>query len=138
MDKHKITTTWEGGLAFDTQIDNHTIRLDAPESMGGGGTGPGPKKMMLLALSGCTGMDVVLILKKMRVVIDKMEIEVEADLTKLHPKHYTKMHVIYTFYGKDLPLEKIQKAVKLSEDTYCGVRAVYAKTMEMSSEVRIV
>ncbi len=138
MEQHKITTTWEGGLAFETQLGKHTIRMDAPVEAGGEDSGPGPKRMMLVALSGCTGMDVVLILKKMRVELDKMDIEIQADLTELHPKHYTKMHVVYTFYGKNLPLEKIQKAVKLSEDTYCGVRAVYAKTMEMSSEVRII
>ncbi len=138
MELHKIKTEWKGGLAFDTELGSHTLRMDAPESIGGTDTGPGPKKLMLTALSGCTGMDVALILKKMRVEYEKMDIEVEAELTTLHPKHYTKMHVIYTFYGKDLPVEKLEKAVRLSEDTYCGVRAVYAKTMEMSSEVRVI
>jgi putative redox protein len=63
---------------------------------------------------------------------------VEADVTEEHPKHYTKMKVIYQFKGKDLPLDKLEKAVKLSEEKYCGVTAVYKKAMNIELEIRVI
>ena len=83
-------------------------------------------------------MDVVSILKKMQVELDNLKIEVHGDVSEEHPKRYVKMHVIYIFYGKNLPLPKLEKAVKMSEETYCGVRAAYAPSMELSSEIRII
>lgn len=136
-DKHTIKTTWQGGLAFEADVNGHKVIMDAPEAGGGQNSGPSPKKLMLVALSGCTGMDVVSILQKMRVDIESVEIEVQGDVRDDHPKHYDKMHVIYTFKGKNLPLDKLEKAVKMSEDTYCGVRAVYSKVMEVTSEIII-
>jgi putative redox protein len=62
---------------------------------------------------------------------------VEADVTDEHPKHYTKMKIVYRFKGSNLPLDKLEKAVKLSEEKYCGVTAVYKKAMEMESEIRV-
>lgn len=136
-DKHTIKTTWQGGLAFEADVNGHKVIMDAPEAGGGQNSGPSPKKLMLVALSGCTGMDVVSILQKMRVEIESVEIEVQGDVRDEHPKHYDKMHVIYTFKGKNLPLDKLEKAVKMSEETYCGVRAVYSKVMEVTSEIII-
>lgn len=136
-DKHTIKTNWQGGLAFEADVNGHKVIMDAPEAGGGQNSGPSPKKLMLVALSGCTGMDVVSILQKMRVEIESVEIEVQGDVRDEHPKHYDKMHVIYTFKGKNLPLDKLEKAVKMSEETYCGVRAVYSKVMEVTSEIII-
>lgn len=136
-DKHSIVTTWQGGLAFEADVNGHKVLMDAPEQGGGTNSGPGPKKLMLVALSGCTGMDVVSILQKMRVQIESVQVEVQGDVTDEHPKHYDKMHVIYSFKGKDLDPEKLEKAVQMSESTYCGVRAVYSKVMEVTSEIRI-
>lgn len=137
-DKHIITTSWKGGMAFEADVNGHSVKMDALPEFGGVNSGPSPKKLMLVALSGCTGMDVVSILKKMHVDIDKLEIEVQGDVTDEHPKRYHKMHVIYYIHGKGLPLDKLEKAVKMSEDTYCGVRAAYAKGMEMTSEIIII
>lgn len=136
--KHTINTTWKGGLAFEANVNGHKIMMDAPESGGGQNSGPGPKSLQLVALSGCTGMDVVSILQKMRVNFSKVDIEVQGDVTDENPKHYYKMHVIYTFTGKDLPLDKIEKAVKMSEETYCGVGALYRKAIEVTSEIRLI
>lgn len=138
MDKHQITTEWKGGLAFEAHVNGHKIYMDAPVESGGGDKGPSPKKLMLVALSGCTGMDVINILKKMRVNIEKCSIEVEGDVTEEDPKQYSKMHVIYEFTGKNLPMEKLRKAVKMSEETYCGVGAFYRKVIEITSEIRAV
>lgn len=135
-EKHSIITKWKEGLAFETNLNGHVLKMDAPVEGGGTNTGPGPKKLQLAALSGCTGMDVVSILKKMRVEIEGLNIEVEGNLADEHPKYYTSMHVIYHFKGKNLPIDKLQKAVKMSEDTYCGVRALYSKAIEMTSEIR--
>ena len=93
---------------------------------------------MMASLAGCTGMDVASILKKMRVDVDDFNIIVEGEITEEHPKHFTSMHIIYEFKGKNLPLDKIEKAVKLSQDTYCGVSASYRKAMELTYEIKLI
>lgn len=135
--KSSINAKWLGKMAFDVKMGDHTITLDASEEVGGENKGVRPKPLMLVALAGCTGMDVVSILKKMRVEFDDLNIRVEGDLTEEHPKHYEKMKVIYEFKGENLPLEKLQKAVSLSEERYCGVRATYDKALKVSSEIVI-
>jgi len=135
--KTSLNVNWKSGMAFESEINGHKITIDANESVGGNDLGPRPKSLMLLSLAGCTGMDVVSILKKMRVVLDDFAIEVEADLTEEHPKQYSKMNVIYKFWGKDLPMDKIEKAVSLSDERYCGVSAVYKKAIEMTHEIRV-
>jgi len=138
MEKHIITTEWKGGMTFESDVNGHKVVMDAPQAAGGNNLGPGPKKLMLVALSGCTGMDVVSILQKMRVPIESCNVEVQGDLTDDHPKQYNKMHVIYTFTGKNLPMDKLEKAVRMSEETYCGVGAVYRKVMEVTSEIKVI
>ena len=112
--------------------------MDATVEGGGHDLGSSPKKLQLVALSGCTGMDVVSILKKMRVEIEKCSIEVQGDVSDEHPKHYTKMHVIYQFTGKNLPMDKLEKAVKMSEETYCGVEALYRLAIDVTSEIQVI
>lgn len=136
--KHSVDLSWTDNVAFETEMDGHKITIDAGEESGGNNLGPRPKKLMLTALAGCTGIDVVMILKKMKVVPEAFNVIVEADVTEEHPKHYTKMKVIYQFKGKDLPLDKLEKAVKLSEEKYCGVTAVYKKAMNMELEIRVI
>lgn len=136
--KHTIKTEWKGNLKFEAQVDDHKLILDGPEASGGENTGPSPKKLMLVALAGCTGMDVVSILKKMRVNVEACNVSVEADMTEEHPKYYEKMHVVYEITGKSLPLAKVEKAVKMSEETYCGVLALYKKAIEITSEIRLI
>jgi putative redox protein len=137
-DKHIINTEWKGDLAFEADVNGHKVMMDANKENGGHDLGPGPKKLQLVALSGCTGMDVVSILKKMRVDIEKCSIEVQGDVTDENPRQYFKMHVIYKFTGKNLPIDKLEKAVKMSEETYCGVEALYRKAIEVTSEIRII
>jgi len=136
--KSTINTKWKGNMSFEAQVGNHKIILDADESVGGQDLGPRPKPLMMVALAGCTGMDVVSILKKMKVDFEDLNIKVEGDITEENPKHFIKMKVIYEFTGKDLPLEKLQKAVNLSEEKYCGVRASYIQAMEVVSEIIII
>ena len=136
--KHSIEAAWKGKMKFEAELDGHSILLDAGVDGGGEDAGPRPKKLMMLALAGCTGMDVVSILQKMRVNIEKVNIEVQGDVADEHPKHYTKMHVIYEFTGKNLPVDKLEKAVRMSEETYCGVEALYRKAIEVTSEIRVI
>ena len=133
--KSSVTTRWKENMAFEVEIGGHQIMIDASENVGGQNKGPQPKPFMLAALGGCTAMDVVSILKKMRVELNDFSVKVEGDLTEEHPKHFSKMKVIYEFWGKNLPMEKLKKAIDLSEDRYCGVSASYRKAMELSSEI---
>jgi putative redox protein len=135
--KTSLDINWLNGMAFESEINGHKITVDAMESVGGTDKGPRPKPLMLLALAGCTGMDVVSILKKMKVEFDDFSIEVEAEMTEEHPKHFNEMKVIYKFWGENLSKEKIEKAVSLSDEKYCGVSAVYKKAIEMSYEIRL-
>jgi putative redox protein len=136
--KESVSTRWLENMAFETGIDGHKIILDADPAAGGEGRGPKPKLLMLSALGGCTAMDIVAILKKMRVKIEGLNVIVEGDLTEEHPRHFSKMHIIYEFRGKELPPDKLQKAIDLSSEKYCGVSAVYRKAMKLTSEIRII
>lgn len=138
MTKQQVKVSFLENMAFEAEVDGHKIIVDAAETVGGENRGPRPKPLMLTALAGCTGMDVVAILKKMRVEFDDFNVTVEGDLTDEYPKQFSKMNVIYRFKGKDLPLDKLQKAVNLSEERYCGVSALYKKAIEITSEIQIV
>ncbi len=138
MAKQEVTINWMEKMAFEADINGHKIVIDAAEEVGGENRGPRPKPFLLAGLAGCTGMDVVSILKKMRVELKDFSVTVEGDITEEHPKQFYKMNVIYTFTGKDLPLEKLEKAVSLSEERYCGVSAMYKKAIELTSEIKII
>jgi putative redox protein len=135
--KETVNTRWIDKMAFSTDINGHEIVIDADTNVGGENRGPRPKSFMLAALGGCTAMDVISILTKMRVNVENFNVKVEGDLTEDFPKHFHKMHVIYEFTGKDLPVDKLKKAIELSEERYCGVIAVYRKAMELTSEIRV-
>lgn len=135
--KHEIDLNWKGDMSFETNLDGHTLKIDTIAEQGGNDSGPRPKKLMLVALAGCTGMDMASILKKMRVSYDTLNIKVEANVTDEHPKHYNQMKLIYELTGEDIDEAKVEKAAKMSMDTYCGVSAVYKKTMDFSYEIKI-
>ncbi len=134
---HEINLGWKEGMAFETTIDGHTITLDTSIENGGTDLGPRPKKLMLIALAGCTGMDVVSILKKMRVDYDTLNVKVEGELTDEHPMYYKSMKIIYEFKGHDLPMDKLEKAVSLSGERYCGVQALYKMAIPVTTEIRV-
>lgn len=111
MGKEIVTTKWLSNMAFESEVNGHKIVIDAESDVGGEDRGPRPKPFMLLSLGGCTGMDVISILKKMRVDVKEFNVRVEGELTEEHPKHFIKIHVVYEFTGKDLPMDKLKKAV---------------------------
>lgn len=136
--RETIDVTWLGNMAFEASIDGHKMILDTVEEIGGDNRGPKPKPLMLVALAGCTGMDVVSILKKMRVTIKNLKIVVDGDVTEEHPKHFRKIHITYEFHGSNLPFDKLKKAIDLSQERYCGVSATYRKALELTSEIKVV
>jgi len=136
-EKETVSTKWLEDMSFESEIDGHNIIIDAKPEVGGKDRGPRPKPLMLAALGGCTSMDVISILKKMRVEVKSLNVIVEGELSEEHPRRFLKMHVIYELEGDNLPLDKIEKAVSLSEEKYCGVSAVYREAMELSSEIRL-
>ena len=138
MATEQVRVNWLENMAFEAEVNGHKIIIDAAETVGGENRGPRPKPLMLVALAGCTGMDVVSILKKMRVDVDGFNVVVEGDLTEEHTKQFTQMRVVYEFKGKDLPMDKLEKAVNLSEERYCGVSAMYKKAIGISTEIKIV
>ena len=135
--KDSVNVSWVKNMAFEAEIGGHKIIIDADTEVGGDNLGPKPKPLMLVALAGCTGMDVVSLMRKMRVNFDKFNIRVDADLTEEHPKHYISMHIIYEVFGKDLPYDKIQRAVELSQDKYCGVSATYRDVLELTYKIEL-
>ena len=136
--RESISLKWMDNLAFEVNVDGHKITIDAKTEVGGTDKGPPPKPLMMVALAGCTGMDVASLLKKMRVEFEEFNVKVEGDITEEHPKHFSGMHIIYEFAGKDLPVDKIKKAIELSQDKYCGVSATYKKTMDLSYKIKII
>lgn len=130
--KQDISIFWKSGMAFEAVVNGHKLMLDAGEQVGGHNLGPRPKPLMLVALAGCTAMDVVSILAKMRVDLENFDVKVEGEQSEEQPVHYISMHIIYEFWGKDLPVEKLEKAINLSHERYCGVSAVYRKAMPVT------
>ncbi|MCG6188325.1 OsmC family protein [Maribellus maritimus] len=137
MAKQEIKINWLENMAFEADVSGHKITIDAGKQVGGENRGPRPKPLLMVGLAGCTAMDVISILKKMRIEPEEFNVRVEGDVTEEHPKQFERMKVIYEFKGENLPMEKLQKAVSLSEERYCGVSAMYKKAIEMTSEIVI-
>lgn len=135
---HEITIDWKGKMQFEAQVGNHTLTLDGSPEFGGEDAGMRPKPLILVALAGCSGMDIVSLLKKMRVTFSGLEIKVEGKLSEGTPSYYESMHIIYLFKGNDLPMDKLQKATTLSYDKYCGVAYVYKEIMPVTYEIQVI
>lgn len=135
--KKSIEVNWKGGMAFETMLDGHKLVIDAVPEVGGKDLGPRPKVLMLVALGGCTGMDVVSMLKKMRVEVEKFSMRIDGNITEEHPKHFDNIRLVYSFTGDNLSRQKIEKAVNMSIEKYCGVSAVYRKAMDLNFEIEI-
>ena len=133
----KSKVTWQEGMSFEAELDGFRIMIDADKSVGGLDKGPKPKGLTLVSLAGCTGMDVISILKKMKVDVKGFEIETEAALAAEHPKTFTEITIRYLFRGKDLPHEKLKKAITLSQEKYCGVSATLAQTVRIKTEILV-
>ncbi|MCK4748078.1 MAG: OsmC family protein [Bacteroidales bacterium] len=135
--KETIKARWLNDLAFEAEVDGHKIYMDTSLEHGGKNTGPRPKPLMMIALAGCTGMDVAAILKKMRENIEELSVEVEGDVTEDHPKRFDGMKVIFRVRGKGVSRRNVEKAINLSKTKYCGVSANYTKAFPITYEIII-
>ncbi len=129
------TAVWHGNMKFiGSAGSGHEIIMDAAPASGGDNQGSRPKEMILHGLAGCTAMDVISILKKMRQPVEAFRVEVDVIQSEEHPKIFSKIHIRYIFKG-DIPLEKLEKAVDLSQNTYCGVSAMLRKSSDLTHEI---
>lgn len=135
---HSVNTSWKGNMQFNALVNGHNVAMDAAPEFGGMDAGSRPKELLLAGLAGCTGMDVIELLRKMRVTVQEFNLEVSAELSEDHPKVYTKLHLIYKVKGSEIDLSKVEKAVQLSQEKYCGVSAMLRKAMEITYEIKIV
>ncbi|NTX00014.1 MAG: OsmC family protein [Geobacteraceae bacterium] len=133
----EISVFWKGEMAFEALIDGHSVMMDATPAAGGTNQGPTPKPLLMASLGGCTGMDVISLARKMRQEVESLEIKLQGTITEEHPMHYTAIHMVYIFKGKDLDPEKLQKAIDLSQEKYCGVNATLRRGMPVTSEIKI-
>jgi len=135
MTKHSITTVFIKNMAFKANINGHEVIMDTTADDGGDNSGPSPKRMMLASLAGCTGMDVVSILNKMKVVYSNFSIDIDADVTEVHPKIYNRVKIIYKIKIATADKPKMEKAVSLSQDKYCGVSAMFRAFAKVETEI---
>jgi len=134
----KTTLKWVNNLSFMAKANsNHWVTMDADPKVGGENSASRPLEMLLMGLGGCTGMDVVSILKKMRAPLQDFELEIEAEQAPDHPKVFTKIHIKFIFYGNGIKKQNVERAIELSEEVYCSASAMLKKTAEIKTSYEI-
>jgi len=133
-----IRVKWIDGRCFVANDDmGHSIVMDVSKDQGGEGSGFSPMQLLLVALGGCTGMDVVGILQKQRQKLTSFEIVVSGERVADYPKVYGKVHVDYRLRGEALREKAVQEAIELSEDKYCSIGATIKKTAQLSHSYKL-
>jgi len=131
----QTTVTWQGKMAFVGKDEaGHSVKMDAPAVVGGDDDGFRPKQLLLEALAGCTSMDVISILKKMKITPESFRVEINASESDEHPKVFTDFHIKYIVRG-EVPEAKLNKAINLSQERYCGVTAMFKSFAPVTHEV---
>ncbi|MBS4174326.1 OsmC family protein [Bacillus sp. FJAT-49736] len=131
----KISLDWNSKMAFSgTTPSGHEIKMDAAEADGGSNSGARPTELLLNAVAGCTGIDIISILTKMRLSPTKFYMDVEGQRADDHPKKFTEIHIHYSLEG-DLPEEKVVRAIQLSVDKYCSVAHSLSATIHASYSI---
>lgn len=126
------------GISFAGRTDsNHWVVMDGPLEFGGSSAGIRPKELILLALAGCTSSDVISILQKKRVALDRYEVHVTADQSDEHPQVFTRIHLEFVFYGAEIAAADVERAIELSETKYCSVSAMLRPAVAISHSYRI-
>jgi len=134
----KVEVKWIDGMRFVAIPESgHAVIMDSSGDKGGLDSGPRPMELLLISLAGCTGMDVIYILKKMRVQVQGFELKIDAERKQEHPRYYSKVHVKYVFYGKDIPEDKVKQAIELSQHKYCSVSATMRAVGELTYSFEI-
>ena len=135
MITHSVTTLFNAPMAFTASIDGHDVKMDATADDGGEDSGPSPKRLMLASLAGCTGIDIVSILNKMKVQFSDFSIGVHAALSAEHPQIYNLVKINYRIKLAEEDKSKMIKAVSLSTEKYCGVFAMFSSFAKMDTEI---
>jgi len=128
----KTITTWIKAHEFEAEHEGNKIQMDGSTE-----NGHGPKALLLSALAGCSGIDVVDILTKMRMEFSDLTIEVEAEQTEDHPKVFKDIHIVYKMRTAPENEDKIRKAIDLSLEKYCGVSAMLRKNSRIDYSIVI-
>ena len=135
----KARASWVEGMAFMGEAGSgHAVIMDGAPEYGGRNLGIRPMEMLLIGLAGCTGFDVVQILKKGRENVTGCEVEVEAERATEDPKVFTKIHISYRITGRGLSQAKAERAVTLSKEKYCSASIMLGATAEMSASLEVI
>ncbi len=132
----QIQTRWIKDLTFEGIADEHRVAIDTTIEGGGNNTGMSPKKLLLCSLCACSGIDIVLILKKMKVAYTLLEILAEAEQTTEDPKVFTHINVTYITDVAAEDEAKFRRAVELSQEKYCGVSIMLKKHCPVNSSIQ--
>lgn len=135
MATNSVSTVFTKNMSFTAKVSGYDVLMDTTEIDGGDASGASPKQLMLASLAGCTGIDVVSILNKMKVVFSNFSIDVDADVTEEHPKVYNKVKLTYKIKVDAEAQSKVEKAVSLSQDKYCGVTAMFKTFAAVKIEI---
>lgn len=128
-----VKVKWIDGVRFVASDDKgHSVIMDVPKEHGGESSAFGPMQLLLAALGGCTGIDVLGIMRKQRQEVTSLDILVSGERVAEHPRVYGKVHVEYRLKGEALKENAVQRAIQLSEDTYCSVGATIKRTAQIS------
>jgi putative redox protein len=133
--KHEIETQWMGKMQFNALVNGHTIIMDAPERVGGEDKGPIPKPFVLTALSGCTGMDVIALLRKQGKQLQDLNLKVSGEISKQPPIEYISAHIIYEMKGDAGDEEAAFDAVMYSQEKICGVSHMLKKIIPVTWQI---
>lgn len=129
-----VKVKWIDGMRFvATDSLGHSIVMDASKQVGGEGAGFSPLQLVLAALGGCTGIDIIDMMRKQRQQVDDLEIVVSGERVKEPPRVYSSIHVEYRVKGKDIKEKAVKRAIQLSEDKYCSVGAMLRAKAKVTS-----
>jgi len=133
MSEHKIKCIWKKNMQFEANdLNENKVLMDIGKDHGGDEQGIYPMPMLLVSLSGCMGVDVKIVLDRMRVSVKKIEIETVGQLnTEVSPKVYKKIIVNFYFYGKNLSENKVKSAIRIAKDDMCNVSAILSQICEI-------
>jgi putative redox protein len=131
------SATLADGMHFIGNIEGFRIDLDAEESVGGVGAGPQPPRLLLLALAGCTAMDVISILRKKRQQVSGLSVEVQGSRVDQHPRVYTRIEVLYRVWGQNIDPQAVARSIELSATRYCPVIAMLGKVAEVTTSYQV-
>ena len=134
-----ISVKWIDGMLMVGKSDSgHAVVMDGPPEIGGENLGVRPMEMLLLGMAGCTMIDVVSTLKKMREDVVDCQTQVSADRSEEYPKVFTNINVHFILKGKQLNLSKVDKAIKLSAEKYCSASIMLGKTAVITHDFEII